>query len=59
MGTEEMTLLPVSGNVKFNEHFMYPNLRFAAPEVSNSQKGCAATDLFSCVMLLYYLLALD
>lgn len=59
MGTDDMTLLPVRGNIKFNEHFMYPNLRFSAPEISNSQKGCAATDLYSCVLILYFLLALD
>ena len=34
MGTEEMSQVPVTSNVKFNEAHMYPNLKFAAPEIS-------------------------
>ena len=34
LGTEEEAVISVMPNVKFNEHVMYPNLKFAAPEIS-------------------------
>ena len=35
LGTDDTVALPVGPNLKFNEHFMYPNLKFAAREVSD------------------------
>jgi hypothetical protein len=35
MGTEDTINLPVFPQLKFNEHLMYPNLKFAAKEVSD------------------------
>ena len=38
---------------------MYPNLKFAAPEISAQMPKCSASsDLFSAGCLLYYLMAL-
>jgi len=60
LGTEEVQPIPVQPNVKFNEYVMYPNLKFAAPEISQQSPKCSTySDIFSCGCLIYYLLALD
>ena len=59
MGTEEMSHIPVSNSVKFNEVHMFPNLKFAAPEISKTSQACPQSDLFSCMLILHYLLALS
>ena len=61
MGTEEETLVDsISSNVKFNEFHMYPNLRFSAPEISQTVPKCSPqSDIYSFALLLYYLLALE
>jgi serine/threonine protein kinase len=39
---------------------MYPNLKFAAPEISQGQPTCSTqSDLFSIGCVLYFLLALS
>lgn len=61
MGTEEETPVDsISSGVKFNEYHMYPNLKFAAPEISNPVPKCSPqSDIFSFALILYFLLALD
>lgn len=61
IGTEEETPVEsISSNIKFNEFHMYPNLRFAAPEISQSVPKCSTqSDVYSFALILYYLLALD
>mmetsp|Transcript_26312 Transcript_26312/g.40158 ORF Transcript_26312/g.40158 Transcript_26312/m.40158 type:complete len:153 (-) Transcript_26312:1816-2274(-) len=60
MGTEEEVDISVMANVKFNEHVMYPNLKFAAPEISKqSPKASPYSDIFSCGCLLFFLLQLN
>ncbi len=50
----------VNLNTKFNEHSMYPNLKFAAPEVSAMPAKCSQwSDLYSVGCLMYFLLALE
>ena len=34
IGTEESQTIPVNPNIKFNQFHFYPNLKFAAPEIS-------------------------
>lgn len=34
LGTDLSVVVPVNPNLKFNEFSMYPNLKFAAPELS-------------------------
>jgi SCY1-like protein 2 len=34
LGTEEESAIGVAPNTKFNEHLMFPNLKFAAPEIT-------------------------
>ena len=61
IGTEEETAVEsISSNIKFNEFHMYPNLRFAAPEISQTVPKCSTqSDLYSFALILYFLLALD
>ena len=61
MGTEEETPMDaVTPNVKFNDYHMYPNLKFAAPEISQSTPRCSPqSDVFSVALIMYYLLALE
>ena len=41
IGTDENISAPVMPNVKFNEFLMYPNLKFAAPEISRQMPTCS------------------
>lgn len=58
--TEEHSQLAVNPNCRFNEFGMVPNLKFAAPEVSQLSGRCSPhTDLYSLACIIYFLLALD
>lgn len=45
--------------MRINEYSVVPNLRFAAPEVSEQQQCSINSDIFSVGTILYYLVALN
>jgi hypothetical protein len=50
----------VNENTRFNEHSMYPNLKFQASEVSANPAKCSQwSDLFSVGCLIFYLMSLE
>lgn len=60
LGTEEQVSIPTLPTVRFNEFTMYPNLKFASPEVSMQMpKISVYSDLYSAICILFYLLALE
>mmetsp|Transcript_7884 Transcript_7884/g.13219 ORF Transcript_7884/g.13219 Transcript_7884/m.13219 type:complete len:657 (-) Transcript_7884:705-2675(-) len=60
LGTEDQAPIHVSASVKFNEFFMYPNLKFQPQEVSSEPARCSPhSDLFSIGCLVFFLLQLE
>lgn len=60
IGTEGDCNVPIMPMTRFNEFLMYPNLRFAAPEISNQMPKCSpSSDLYSIGALIFFLLAVE
>lgn len=45
--------------MRVNEYAMVPNLRFAAPELSEQSQCSIASDIYSIGTVLYYMVALN
>jgi len=57
--TSETLNVPLNYDLRIDEYSMVPNLRFAAPELSDKQSVSIQSDIFSVGTLLYYLVALN
>jgi SCY1-like protein 2 len=57
--TSESLNVPLNYDLRIDEYSMVPNLRFAAPELSEKQSVSIQSDIFSVGNLLYYLVALN
>jgi SCY1-like protein 2 len=57
--TAESITVPMSHDLHINEYAMIPNLKYAAPEISESQQCSVYSDLFSVGTVLFYLVALN
>lgn len=60
IATEQLVPIVANPNLKFNEFCMVPNLRFAAPEMSQISGRCSVfSDLYSLGCIIYFMLCLD
>lgn len=60
IATEQLVPVSSNPNLRFNELSMVPNLRFAAPEMSQISGRCSVfSDLFSLGCIIYFLICLD
>jgi SCY1-like protein 2 len=57
--TAESLNVPLNYDLRIDEYAMVPNLRFAAPEISEKQQVSIQSDIFAVGTLLYYLVALN
>jgi SCY1-like protein 2 len=57
--TSETLNVPMTYDLRINEYSLVPNLRFAAPEISESSQCSVSSDIFSIGTILYYLVALN
>ncbi len=57
--TSETLNVPLHYDMRINEYAMVPNLRFAAPEVSEQGQVSINSDIFSLGNLIYYMVALN
>lgn len=54
-----MINVPLNYDLRINEYAVVPNLRFAAPEISENGQCSVNSDLFSVGTLIYYMVALN
>lgn len=57
--TAESLHVPLNFDLKINDVAVVPNMRFAAPEISDKQICSMNTDLFSVGCLLYFMVSLN
>lgn len=51
--------VPLNFDLKINEYMAVPNLKFAAPEISDKNQCSVYSDFFSVGCLLYFMVALN
>jgi serine/threonine protein kinase len=57
--TSETLNVPLHYDLRINEYSLIPNLRFAAPEISEQGQVSINSDVFSVGTLIYYMVALN
>lgn len=57
--TADLINVPLNYDLRINEYGVVPNLRFAAPEISESAQCSVNSDLYSVGTIIYYMVALN
>lgn len=57
--TSESLNVPLNYDMRINEYSVVPNLRYAAPEISELSQCSVNSDVYSIGTILYYLVALN
>jgi serine/threonine protein kinase len=57
--TSDTLNVPLHFDMRINEYAVVPNLRFAAPEISEQSQVSVNSDIYSLGTLIYFMLALN
>jgi len=57
--TADTITVPLNYDLRISDYSMIPNLKYAAPEVSESQQCSVQSDIFSVGTIIFYLAALN